>query len=474
MKKILFSLGAMVVLLQFSCVAEASQGKYIIQDFPVTFTQTQETQTVDKKTTTETKAEPEEQNVKQEVSAPDTTNEQNAVQQETKPEQDVQNEQNVKKQQEEVQKQDAKAEQKAQAEKTEKIAEILDKSLDNANLIVNNSTIISVNGLLQMQKAIYQNAPEVAEFENRVAERNEIQDEVEKAQAFSDIKLELINSINDKLNTTDFQNLSQEEKYTWGKGAFYLKVAQNRIDNVANNLSPFYKGLLNGDLEQKSFAKQLKKAENLTNKMVAETKAQENLIAVADKVNVANQINIKIPEKEQVVINPNGAIFAVDKQLSSLNRYLLESYKETVSNFEFEEYVDNAKGENFDSLSDEEKIDTLQSALKSGITDGFDNLIVEKGKNPDLALTQEQVTSAVKIVNTISVLSNEYTKNIQEAKDLIKKINKNKMLKKCMVFDLNKLNKDIEMANKNFEDMKVLQPTTQQFLEAFNIENPIK
>lgn len=466
----------MVVLLQFSCVAEASQGKYIIQDFPVTFTQTQETQTVDKKTTTETKAEPEEQNVKQEVSAPDTTNEQNAVQQETKPEPkaDVQNEQNVKQQPEEIQKQDAQAEKKAQAAKAEKIAEILDKSLDNANLIVNNSTIISVNGLLQMQKAIYQNAPEVAEFENRVAERNEIQDEVEKAQAFSDIKLELINSINEKLNATDFKNLSQEEKYIWGKGAFYLKVAQNRIDNVANNLSPFYKGILNGDLEQKSFTNELKKAEELTKKMVAETKAQENLIAVADKVNAANQINIKIPEKEQIVINTNGAIFAIDKQFAALNRYLFECYKETVSNFEFEEYVDNAKGEDFDTLPDEEKIAALQTALKNGITDGFDNIIVEKGKNPDLTLTQEQVNSAVKVVNSISVLTNEYTKNIQESKNLIKKINKNKMLKKCMIFDVNKLNKDIETANKNIEELKVLQPTAEQLLEVFNIENPVK
>ena len=37
MKKILLSLSAMVILLQISNVAEASQGKYIIQDRPVTF-----------------------------------------------------------------------------------------------------------------------------------------------------------------------------------------------------------------------------------------------------------------------------------------------------------------------------------------------------------------------------------------------------------------------------------------------------
>ncbi len=471
MKKILFSLSTMVVLLQFSYAAEASQGKYIIQDRPVSFTEVQETQSVDLKQPV--KEEQQETNneikeIKQEVAAPKVEDEQ-PQQQEEKVEQNENTEINQQPA-ETVQKQETNKE----LSKTEKIMTIFNQCIDNSVLIVNNADMISVNGLLLMQKAVYQNSPEIADYEKQFNEINSMQNEDEKIQALYNLKEEIATSIENQLKVTDFKELSKDEKYMWGKGSFYLKIAQNRYENVSNNLSPFYKGFMDGELDQKAFSEQLTKAENLTKRMADDSVLQKKLIAVADKLNAENQISIQIPEKEQIAINPNGAIYSMDKQINALNAYIFDCYKETIQNFELGQYLEQAKDENFEQLPNNQKVEAFKDLMQKGIIEGFGKLLEEKQNNPDLTLSQEKVNSLIKISNTVAVANKEYPKTVRDSKALIKKVNKNKVLKKCMIFDIEKLNEDIKSAEKNLNDIKSLQSTITKVITSFKAENPIK
>lgn len=505
MKKILFSLSAMIVLLQFSNVAEASQGKYILQEAPVSFMEkTVEDVKPTEETTIETNVSPQQeiQNVNQEVQTPQEDNEQPAVQQEQKQDeiQNINENEQVKEEPSQIEQkeetefsneEEQKVEQKSTDEDnvtkeeqqpapqqtpsvSEQFAEIFTKSLDNAELIINSSDMLTTNGLLLMQKAIYQNSSDLEEYENKINKLNEIQNSQEKSQALYEIKKEIITSIDEKLKVTEFNTLTQEEKYQWGKGSYIVKVAQNRYDNVSNDLSPFFKVILDGNIEQKSCTPQLKKAEKLTKKIAIDTALNKKLISIADKVNSENQISLKIPENEAVVNNTKSSFYELDKQVKGLNQYLLNSYKETAETFDLADYVANAKTENFDTLTDEQKIQEFQNAIQTGLSIWLENLANEKINNADLTLTNEQSACCIKTATAISLANNEYPNVIQNIQNMIKKINKNKALKKCMAFDLEQLNNDLAKAEKNFEDMKNIQTVISKICDLYGIAHTLK
>lgn len=516
MKKILFSLSAMIVLLQFSCVAEASQDKYILQDTPVTFMEKTETQTVEdtkptEETTIETNVSPQQEqqeikNVNQEVQTPQEYNEQPAVQQEQKQEveqvekteqvEEINENEQFKEEPTQIEQKEEKGqnieqkssddenvveeEQQATPQKpvqpsvSEQFTEILEKSLNNAELIVNSSDMLATNGLLLMQKAVYQNSSDMAEYEKKINETVKIENFEEKMKILYELKKEIITSIDEKLKVTEFDTLTQEEKYQWGKGSYVVKVAQNRCDNVSNDLSPLFKIILNGKIEQKNCTPQLKKAEILTKKIENDRALNKKLISIADKINAENQISLKIPEKEAVVVNQNSTFYELDKQVKGLNQYLLNSYKETAESFDFADYVVNAKVENFDTLTDEQKVQEFQNAIQKGLATGLENLANEKINNADLTLTNEQSACCIKTATAISLANNEYPNVIQNIQDMIKKINKNKSLKKCMAYDLEQLNNDLAQAKQNFEDMKNIQKVISKICDLYGIAHTLK
>lgn len=476
MKKILFSLSAMVVLLQFSCVAEASPDKYILQEAPVTFMGTTE-QTVNdlnqEETTLETKqilpSSEEEQNelhnMEQDVQYSQIKEEQSTDQQENKLEEEQLQEVDENAQKENIQNEDQNVEQEVTEDKQqtisavnvtekEQIIALFDKYFDNADLILSDAKIISINGLLLMQKAIYPNTQEIADYEKRFLELNEQQNSEEKERALTYLNKELITSIAEKLQVLDFSTtLSKEEKFQWGRGSYLLKIANIRNLNVASNISPFCKLLLDEKLNVNDCTPQLEKAQKLSEKMKDAVDISA-LIFDVDKINAENKIRIKIPENEAIVTNPNGIFYEFEVKTKKIDTILDKNYKHTVEIFVLGELVENAKDPNFDNLGDQEKTDILQMLMINEIVAKLNNLANEKKSNRSLTLTDEQSQCLVDLAEAIKLAEEKYPPIVQNSQKLINKIIKNKDIEPIARYDLFQLHQNQERIKHSVQEIK--------------------
>ncbi len=503
MKKILFSLSAMVILLQFSCVAEASTNKYILQEAPVSFKGMPE-QTVNdinkEETTLETKQilqTPEEQqdefqNVKQDTQylqkeEEPTAEEKPTVQTEqTTEEPTVQTEPEVNesKQEENIQTKNQNIKQRAPEETIEKqqqpisnenvlseeqIIAIFDKSLDNAELAINETEMISLSGLLLMQKTIYQNSPKIAEYEKRFVELNKQEDPSVKENILADLKREIIASIEKKLQKFDFSSLTREEKVQWGKGTYILKIANNRFENIANNLSPFFKLILDGKLSENNCIPQMERADKIMKTIEIDAVTKNSLFYAMDKINAENQIIISIPEKEAIVLNPNGIFYETEKGIKDINTLLEDGYKQIIEEFNFEKFVEGEKDANFNNLPEGEKAENLQFAIINGITKGLEEISEKQRSDPDFRLTEAQTISCKNLANVFALANKEYPTLIKDSQKLIDEIEKNKTLKDSLSYIVIKIRNNSMKINQDMENFKGLQSAVMQICDLFKI-----
>lgn len=504
MKKILFSLSAMVILLQFSCIAEASPDKYILQEAPVSFKGMQEQTVKDinqEETTLETKQilqTPEEeeqqdeiQNVKQDTQYSQkeepTGEEKPTVQTEPTTENPTvrtEQEVNESEKQEILQKEDKNIKQSAPEAVTEEqqqsaqnennlseeqIIAIFDKSLDNVELALNETEMISLSGLLLMQKTIYQNSPKIEEYEKRFVEINKQEDPSEKENIIADLKREIVASIEKKLQKFDFSSLSREEKVQWGKGTYILKIANNRFENIANNLSPFYKMILDEKLSENNCIPQLERAGKIMQTIEIDAVTKNSLFYEMDKINAENQIVISIPEKEAIVLNPNGIFYKTAKETKDITTLLEDGYKQVIEEFNFEKFVEAEKDANFNKLPEVEKAENMQFAIINGITKGLEEIAEKQRTDADFQLTEAQAISCKNLANVFALANKEYPNLLKDSQELIDTIEKNKTLKDSLSYTVVKIRNNSMKINQDMENFKGLQSSVMQICELFKI-----
>lgn len=571
MKKILLSLSAMVILLQISNVAEASQGKYIIQDRPVTFFEggtksiefkptveekTQEVKTpaiieqevqpaVEQKPSIEEKPVIEEkplveeeptieQNQSQEdVVVPQEEPQEEVIEQIEEPvqseepviekksnvfnnftskmkekmnslkEEKVVEEEPTLEQAEEqvvekkanffqnisakmkeksaaVEEKFSKKEKPARVEKapvvkvepateeqTAEFVAIFDKSLYNAEAIINNSDVIAVKGLLLMQKALYQNSPDVAVYEKRFSDIGEVT--AENCADILALKKDIIKSIDARFEVSDVSKLTQEEKYMWGQGSYVLQIAQNRYDNVVNDLSPFFNILLTDRFNPKSVEAQIKKADKLVDRIQKNREPQANVLVSAEWQNAENQINITIPDNEKVSPNKNGLTYNVDTKVAVLNNALFAMLNDFVKTFGWEndikEYLVN---ENYDKVPESAKIELQENAFLTVPFSSVENLFREKNANPEFSISKEQTEFIDKAENIMKALNLEYEKVLSEIATLSAKLSKNKTLKNCTIVEVKKLQNDKNLIEKRLINLKELEKMLSELNTLYN------
>lgn len=571
MKKILLSLSAMVILLQISNVAEASQGKYIIQDRPVTFFEggtksiefkptveekTQEVKTpaiieqevqpaVEQKPSIEEKPVIEEkplveeeptieQNQSQEdVVVPQEEPQEEVIEQIEEPvqseepviekksnvfknftskmkekmnslkEEKVVEEEPTLEQAEEqvvekktnffqnisakmkeksaaVEEKFSKKEKPARVEKapvvkvepateeqTAEFVAIFDKSLYNAEAIINNSDVIAVKGLLLMQKALYQNSPDVAVYEKRFSDIGEVT--AENCADILALKKDIIKSIDARFEVSDVSKLTQEEKYMWGQGSYVLQIAQNRYDNVVNDLSPFFNILLTDRFNPKSVEAQIKKADKLVDRIQKNREPQANVLVSAEWQNAENQINITIPDNEKVSPNKNGLTYNVDTKVAVLNNALFAMLNDFVKTFGWEndikEYLVN---ENYDKVPESAKIELQENAFLTVPFSSVENLFREKNANPEFSISKEQTEFIDKAENIMKALNLEYEKVLSEIATLSVKLSKNKTLKNCTIVEVKKLQNDKNLIEKRLINLKELEKMLSELNTLYN------
>lgn len=571
MKKILLSLSAMVILLQIFNVAEASQGKYIIQDRPVTFFEggtksiefkptveekTQEVKTpaiieqevqpaVEQKTSIEEKPvieekplveeEPtiEQNQSQEEVVVPQEEPQEEVIEQIEEPvqseepviekksnvfknftskmkekmnslkEEKVEEEEPTLEQAEEqvvekktnffqnisakmkeksaaVEEKFSKKEKPARVEKapvvkvepateeqTAEFVAIFDKSLYNAEAIINNSDVIAVKGLLLMQKALYQNSPDVAVYEKRFSDIGEVT--AENCADILALKKDIIKSIDARFEVSDVSKLTQEEKYMWGQGSYVLQIAQNRYDNVVNDLSPFFNILLTDRFNPKSVEAQIKKADKLVDRIQKNREPQANVLVSAEWQNAENQINITIPDNEKVSPNKNGLTYNVDTKVAVLNNALFAMLNDFVKTFGWEndikEYLVN---ENYDKVPESAKIELQENAFLTVPFSSVENLFREKNANPEFSISKEQTEFIDKAENIMKALNLEYEKVLSEIATLSVKLSKNKTLKNCTIVEVKKLQNDKNLIEKRLINLKELEKMLRELNTLYN------
>lgn len=571
MKKILLSLSAMVILLQISNVAEASQGKYIIQDRPVTFFEggtksiefkptveekTQEVKTpaiieqevqpaVEQKPSIEEKPVIEEKPLVEE----EPTIEQNQSQEEVVVPQEEPQEEVIEQIEEPVQSEEpviekksnvfknftSKMKEKMNSLKEEKVVEeeptleqaeeqvvekktnffqnisakmkeksaaveekfskkekparvekapvvkvepatekqtaefvaIFAKSLYNAEAIINNSDVIAVKGLLLMQKALYQNSPDVAVYEKRFSDIGEVT--AENCADILALKKDIIKSIDARFEVSDVSKLTQEEKYMWGQGSYVLQIAQNRYDNVVNDLSPFFNILLTDRFNPKSVEAQIKKADKLVDRIQKNREPQANVLVSAEWQNAENQINITIPDNEKVSPNKNGLTYNVDTKVAVLNNALFAMLNDFVKTFGWEndikEYLVN---ENYDKVPESAKIELQENAFLTVPFSSVENLFREKNANPEFSISKEQTEFIDKAENIMKALNLEYEKVLSEIATLSVKLSKNKILKNCTIVEVKKLQNDKNLIEKRLINLKELEKMLRELNTLYN------
>lgn len=571
MKKILLSLSAMVILLQISNVAEASQGKYIIQDRPVTFFEggtksiefkptveekTQEVKTpaiieqevqpaveqkpsieerpvIEEKPLVEEEPTIEQNQSQEEVVVPQEEPQEEVIEQIEEPvqseepviekksnvfknftskmkekmnslkEEKVVEEEPTLEQAEEqvvekktnffqnisakmkeksaaVEEKFSKKEKPARVEKTpvvkvepateEQTAEfvaIFDKSLYNAEAIINNSDVIAVKGLLLMQKALYQNSPDVAVYEKRFSDIGEVT--AENCADILALKKDIIKSIDARFEVSDVSKLTQEEKYMWGQGSYVLQIAQNRYDNVVNDLSPFFNILLTDRFNPKSVEAQIKKADKLVDRIQKNREPQANVLVSAEWQNAENQINITIPDNEKVSPNKNGLTYNVDTKVAVLNNALFAMLNDFVKTFGWEndirEYLVN---ENYDKVPESAKIELQENAFLTVPFSSVENLFREKNANPEFSISKEQTEFIDKAENIMKALNLEYEKVLSEIATLSVKLSKNKTLKNCTIVEVKKLQNDKNLIEKRLINLKELEKMLSELNTLYN------
>ena len=571
MKKILLSLSAMVILLQISNVAEASQGKYIIQDRPVTFFEggtksiefkptveekTQEVKTpaiieqevqpaveqkpsieerpvIEEKPLVEEEPTIEQNQSQEEVVVPQEEPQEEVIEQIEEPvqseesviekksnvfknftskmkekmnslkEEKVVEEEPTLEQAEEqvvekktnffqnisakmkeksaaVEEKFSKKEKPARVEKapvvkvepateeqTAEFVAIFDKSLYNAEAIINNSDVIAVKGLLLMQKALYQNSPDVAVYEKRFSDIGEVT--AENCADILALKKDIIKSIDARFEVSDVSKLTQEEKYMWGQGSYVLQIAQNRYDNVVNDLSPFFNILLTDRFNPKSVEAQIKKADKLVDRIQKNREPQANVLVSAEWQNAENQINITIPDNEKVSPNKNGLTYNVDTKVAVLNNALFAMLNDFVKTFGWEndikEYLVN---ENYDKVPESAKIELQENAFLTVPFSSVENLFREKNANPEFSISKEQTEFIDKAENIMKALNLEYEKVLSEIATLSVKLSKNKTLKNCTIVEVKKLQNDKNLIEKRLINLKELEKMLRELNTLYN------
>lgn len=344
----------------------------------------------------------------------------------------------------------------ATEEQTAEFVAIFDKSLNNAEAIINNSDVIAVKGLLLMQKALYQNSPDVAVYEKRFSDIGEVT--AENCADVLALKKDIIKSIDARFEVSDVSKLTQEEKYMWGQGSYVVQIAQNRYDNVVNDLSPFFNILLTGRFNPKSVDAQIKKADNLVDRIQKNRELQANVLVSAEWQNAENQINITIPDNEKVSPNKNGLTYNVDMKVAALNNALFAMLNDFVKTFGWENDIKQyLQDENYDKLPESAKIELQENAFLTVPFHSVDNLFREKNANPDFSISKEQTEFIDKAENIMKALNSEYEKVLSEIATLSTKLAKNKTLKNCTVVDVKKLQNDKDVIGKRLINLKELE-----------------
>ena len=165
---------------------------------------------------------------------------------------------------------------------------------------------------------------------------------------------ELIDAMNKKLkeqikkNDIDAYAFENNEA---GKKAFMnavtnLQIAQNRYENITNNMSPNFRKILNGEVSMLNVKGQLVESGKLSKNVKAASMGQSSLLNKLNKIITKQKLGtLQIPESEKVVYNKDGIVGSINYQLDSTNATVNGAYDSLIEAFGLKNEVAKIKAD---------------------------------------------------------------------------------------------------------------------------------
>lgn len=191
-----------------------------------------------------------------------------------------------------------------------------------------------------------------------------------------------------------------------------LQIAQNRCENIMNNMSPTFKKILDGEVSMLNVKSQLVESAKITKNVKSVTMGQSALLRKLNKINSENKIVITIPDNEKVQYNKDGVVGSINYQLDTTNAKVKSSYTNLISAFNLSEDVKKeiAEIENNPNLTKEEKDRLKAQATMKTFTDmAKERAEMQKAGEKVAELTAQQKTAKDTAIVKLTEAVSEYT-----------------------------------------------------------------
>lgn len=280
--------------------------------------------------------------------------------------------------------------------KSEKEAAVLknfQNSLTTANTKFSTASKMADNAIWALGDIILDKSV-MTEFKSRKAEPNTTK--------------EVLNALNTSLKAKDFdESVLTQNNQKYVSAVTNLRIANNRYENIMNNMSPNFKKILDGDASMVAARTQLLESGKLTKNVQATSMGQRSLLRKLDKINERNSINITIPANEAVVYNKDGVIGSINYSLDSINADVKNAYSELITAFHLKDMIQDeiSKIEKDNNLSKEEK----KAKCKKVVADTTAKALGEyaqadaDGKIKELSLEQKKAILKASTIMTKAV-----------------------------------------------------------------------
>ncbi len=231
---------------------------------------------------------------------------------------------------------------------------------------------------------------------------------------------ELIDAMNKKLkeqikkNDIDAYAFENNEA---GKKAFMsavtnLQIAQNRYENITNNMSPNFRKILNGEVSMLNVKGQLVESSKLSKNVKTASMGQSSLLNKLNKIITKQKLGtLQVPESEKVVYNKDGIVGSINYQLDSTNATVNGAYDSLIEAFGLKNEVAKIKAD-LESQTDaavNEKGNTLEA--KRVAVNNKANELKEKAKAEGKAveLTSKQSQAVDNATTKLTEAAANYT-----------------------------------------------------------------
>ena len=272
-----------------------------------------------------------------------------------------------------------------------------------------------------------------------------------------------------------YENLSDSNKNKYKEAAKNLQIANNRFENIVNNLSPSFNKMLAGEFS--ASGAQIKETTSMAVTIKGSKMAQGRLLR---KINITNEklnIAITIPDNEKVVYQKDGIVGGINYQMDDATTDVKKAYKDLMDILDCQKSI-NAEIDKFKADNPEATGRELKAAYKKIANDAIRKASEEyakadsEGKVKQLA-TQKK-TKFVNATNTLIQAGAKYLNLAAECAGLGFAIYGNPVLAAPLALEADQLKYTAKFLKESAVSIKNVTPPLIKMAKAQKVGDQIK